>query len=321
MSEREYEEWYELHSWDPSRRTQLVIERELAPAAWIEPLLAPNSFEVRMTAPQGYDAYARIFFPFVGEVILEEGKPVDNEHVTWTEMARRNGRIAHALMEQETIRRPPNGEDVVGHGSYGSLMPEQFEALLPILTRHTSSASGWFLLWDGFGDLSDRAFNDDVPKIRHPARNFFLLKGPLGSYADLPHDPNYFWPDDRAWCLCTDTDFDWAYLAASAACVEEVTRRSDHRCAGDETGESGALGDGRDQRSRRDRAQVAVILESGASLPASLCHWLVMLTPNAAGPDRRHPVSQPSPVRPSCGERPPSTCRAAPSTSPPAPLS
>jgi hypothetical protein len=29
-------------------------------------------------------------------------------------------------------------------------------------------------------------------------------------------------PDDRAWCLGTDTDLRWAYIAGSAACIREV---------------------------------------------------------------------------------------------------
>jgi hypothetical protein len=53
-------------------------------------------------------------------------------------------------------------------------------------------------------------------------RNFFLLKGPLGGFDQFPDNPNYWWPDDRAWCICTDTDFEWAYLAGSVACVEEA---------------------------------------------------------------------------------------------------
>jgi hypothetical protein len=39
MSSREYEEWRDAHTWDPSRGIELVIETDLAPAAWIEPLL------------------------------------------------------------------------------------------------------------------------------------------------------------------------------------------------------------------------------------------------------------------------------------------
>jgi hypothetical protein len=209
MSRREYEVWRDAHTWDPARETDLVVQTDLAPAAWLEPLLVPGSFEVRMTAPQGFDAYARIFFPFVVADAADGADGQDGqEFITWRELARRNGRIAHALMEHETIAAGPDGGDA--------------GVLLPILTRHTSSSEGWFLLWDGFGDLNERVFSDAGPKVRHPTRSFFLLRGPLGAYDAFPDQPSYWWPDDRAWCVCTDVDFEWAYLAGAAACMDEV---------------------------------------------------------------------------------------------------
>jgi hypothetical protein len=217
MSRPEYEAWYDSHTWSPSPASGLVIESDLAPAAWIEPRLRAHSFDVGMTAPQGFEAYARIFFPFVGEDIEIDGVVTDKEHITWTETARRSQRVAHALMEQETIQTP--GQEAT---CLGELADEQFDALLPILTRHTSSTRGWFLLWDGFGDLNQRVFASQ-PKLRHPARDFYLLSGTHAtSYRNLPHDPNYWWPDDRTWCLCTDTDFYWAYIGGSADCIKEV---------------------------------------------------------------------------------------------------
>ncbi len=53
-------------------------------------------------------------------------------------------------------------------------------------------------------------------------RNYFLIKGPLTAFDAFPRPPDYRWPDDRAWCACTDTDFEWAYLAGTAACIDEV---------------------------------------------------------------------------------------------------
>jgi hypothetical protein len=41
-------------------------------------------------------------------------------------------------------------------------------------------------------------------------------------FEDFPHDPSYWWPDDRTWVFCGDIDFEWAYVEASTACVEEI---------------------------------------------------------------------------------------------------
>ena len=215
MSRQDYEAWYHAHNWSPSPASGLVIETDLAPAAWIEPRLRARSFEVGMTAPQGFEAYARIFFPFVADAEAD-GKVSGQEQVSWTETARRNQRVAHALMEQETIQAP--GQEAT---CLNELPNEQLDALLSILTRHTTSAHGWFLLWDGFANLDERVF-ELQPKVRHPMRDFYLLSGALTTYRNLPDDPNFWWPDDRAWCLSTDTDFCWAYVAGSAACIGEV---------------------------------------------------------------------------------------------------
>ena len=48
-----------------------------------------------------------------------------------------------------------------------------------------------------------------VPKVSHAMRNFY--GGPLDSYSLFTNDPSYWWPDDRSWCLCTDTEFSWSY--------------------------------------------------------------------------------------------------------------
>jgi hypothetical protein len=58
--------------------------------------------------------------------------------------------------------------------------------------------------------------------VRYATRSYHLLRGPLSAYGDFPDSPSYWWPDDRAWCVCTDTGFEWAYLAGSSDCVAEV---------------------------------------------------------------------------------------------------
>jgi len=136
-------------------------------------------------------------------------------------MARRAGRTAHALMEHETIDVQSDGK-TGNHQTNHSFSPEQFVALVEVLTRHSSSIDGWFLLWEGYGNLNRRAFHDVAPKVQHSMRNYFLLKGPLTAFDSFPTPPNYWWPGDRAWCVSTDTDFEWAYLGSSDACMDEV---------------------------------------------------------------------------------------------------
>jgi len=213
VSDEEYSDWYNEHAWSPARFADLIIETDLTPAEWLEPLLVPQSFEVWMTAPKGYEAYARIFFPFV-RTGLDAGGEWHEQHIRWTDIARENGKLVHALMERETISRSPTGEDATERCAW-NLSPEQLAALMSILVRHTTSTSGWFLLWDGFGDLNDDVFNAGVPKVSHAMRDFYLLRGPLESYTHFSNDPSYWWPDDRAWCVGTEIDFDSTLVAAT----------------------------------------------------------------------------------------------------------
>lgn len=156
----------------------LAVENDLAPAAWIEPRLRAGSFDVSMTTPLGFEAYARILFPFARDDIETAGVVSGREHITWTETARRNRRVPQPSWNGKRSWRPG---------------------------RKQLASTRWL-----------------TSNLTHPMRAFYLLSGSHASYRSLPHDPNYWWPDDRSWCLCTDTDFCWAYLAGSADCVREV---------------------------------------------------------------------------------------------------
>ena len=166
--------------------------------------------------PDCFDAYARIFYPIVGETIYRDGRPVDTERITWTEMALRNGRTPHALMELETI--------APAEGVYGCFADEQLDALMPILVGHTNSTSGWFLLWDGFGDTDPRPFRDQ-PKVDHRWRSYHLMRGPLAAYTEIANTPSYYWPEDRARCVTTDIDDAWAYVGGTSSLIDETTSK------------------------------------------------------------------------------------------------
>jgi len=220
MSDEEYGDWLADHAWNPNRYPGLTVENDLTPADWLESLLTPRSFRVEMTVPRGYEACARIYFPFQRTGLDADGEWFE-KHIRWQDMARENGMVAHALMEEETIKLPRIGSDV-GDQCIDTMSPQQVEAMTPILARHTTSTTGWFLLWDGFGDLNQDVLGLAVPKVKHPDREFFLLRGPLDAFTHFTNNVNYFWPDDRAWCLSSDTDFSWSYLAGSRECTNEI---------------------------------------------------------------------------------------------------
>jgi hypothetical protein len=60
MTRAEDEAWSAEHAWSPAAASGLSIQGDLSPAAWIRPQLRPGTFDVSMTVPQGFEAYARI---------------------------------------------------------------------------------------------------------------------------------------------------------------------------------------------------------------------------------------------------------------------
>ena len=219
MSRRAYVRWLEENLWRPSRIPGLTVPVDTSPAAWIGERLTPGGFEVRMMVPDGFEAYARIFFPFVRDAVLHDGSPADAT-LTWSEVAALNGRTAHALMESETIS-PTTQAQGRRSGLYSSFSPAQEEALWPILQGHTTTQDGWFLLWDGFGGLDPRPF-ETQSKVQHRGRSYHMLHGPLTAHTGFAYTPSYTWPEDQAWCLVADIDFQWAYIAGTSACVDDI---------------------------------------------------------------------------------------------------
>ena len=65
---------------DPSRGTELVIQSDLTPAAWIEPLLFGDWSDVRAMVPEGFEAYARIFFPTSTGLTSPDLQPVSTRY-------------------------------------------------------------------------------------------------------------------------------------------------------------------------------------------------------------------------------------------------
>ena len=67
-----------------------------------------------------------------------------------------------------------------------------------------------------------------------PGRELFLLHGAveevLTNLSDMGprcRSPNLWWPDDRAWCVGTEIDFNWSYIGGSSACIEQILSDSE----------------------------------------------------------------------------------------------
>ena len=106
----------------------------------------------------------------------------------------------------------------------GDLPPAVAVPLVKALAEHTSSPDRcWLAVWEGIGFLDLRPELREGPLFDAPNRRYHLLVGEVVDVVATAHawpsiTPNLWWPDDRAWCVATEIDFDTTYVGCSDAC-------------------------------------------------------------------------------------------------------
>ena len=201
----------------------LMPEERVAAGNWILARLHPFNQDIGSLVPTGYERYCRIFHPVVSS---DASAPVR----TWTEVAHRNGRVAHSGMQFHMINRPvgtPAPSTFVQDEelSWGSLPAAESAELVDLLRQYTATPDDCRLgVWTGYLDLD----LDSAPRLRQPGREFAILSEPIDAVADGSHpilgqrSPNFWWPHDRRWIVVTEIDHAWTYVGGPAALVEDL---------------------------------------------------------------------------------------------------
>lgn len=216
----------------------------LSVADWIREQVdsGENTFgTVHGVVPRGFEAYARIFHP--AEVRADGG---EWSRVRWAEVADAFGTTMHPLAQwyrlvQATSYAPgavtgPDGREYASPQT-GSLTPDQLTDIAHHLVVNTSTpSSGVVAIWDGYSDLDDDF--PGGPRLQLPGRNYVVATEPpsLFGAADWPasvpwqdrraQSPNILWPDDHAWVLVSDIDFDSTIVGGSQKLIDELV--ADH---------------------------------------------------------------------------------------------
>jgi hypothetical protein len=202
------------------------VESDLSSASWLATALsaAPEAV-VSSLVPPVFAAYARIFHPavrYAGD---------DDVEVDWATVAAANGTQAHPLMQWGSVTGSLEyfeNEDQapLWHGApaRGHLPVPVAGRLVAVLRRHTGTpADCWFGVAERLGNPVATA-----PPLALPRGGVWLVRGPIelatANLADEPSEQSatVWWPQDRAWCVVTDTDLVSTYVGGSAACIADV---------------------------------------------------------------------------------------------------
>lgn len=107
----------------------------------------------------------------------------------------------------------------------GTLTRSLTASLVAALRRHTSKPDRcWFAVWEGWGG-SERP--PRVPLLEIPGRRYLVVAGTLDDAARSFHPFSYqsasmWWPDDRAWFVSTEVDFEYTYVGGTRECIDAV---------------------------------------------------------------------------------------------------
>jgi hypothetical protein len=231
----------------PARRLEQVDGS--AAGGWILPALRDGfGGHVKQQVPQIYAAYARILHPAFDE---------QHEEVTWAEVTRRLGTIAHRGMQWHAIVGswdPSNFRDsrwAGGDPSIGELQEDKLDELCALLASHTATAASVYF---GMSTIRSGVEEEwpDAPLLAQPARTWVVLHGPLTAVDQImlgnrhgfviyaypegeepppgyePPErfrrevPNLIWPEDRAWFVASEYDLDSTLVGGTRALIDAI---------------------------------------------------------------------------------------------------
>ena len=217
-------------------------------AGWIaERLSSFGSNRADSVVPGGFDAYARVLHP-----VREPAE--DDALVRWAAVGRWSGLPLDSATQFHAIALPANSPGQPppwsGQGpAVGNLYLPDAEVIAGLARRWTSTPDRcWFCVWDGYGWGNAVRFTSgggepvrftsdggepvrvtdpvpsairDGPRVRLPQRDYLLYTGSVDAVGALEQvqTPNLWWPDDRTWCVATEIDLAWTYVAGPAGLI------------------------------------------------------------------------------------------------------
>jgi hypothetical protein len=226
------------------RSLPLALVDDVTPADWITgSFTMPFGPWVGSFLPGGYPAYVRI--------LHRADRDMTGAGVRWPQVAKDMGTALQAQSDfWEVAGRVSALDEHTGgwkgqNPDQGCMDPEIYAALPSLLRPHTQTPElCWVAIWSGWAWHPPNAHPDRFPQVELPGREYYLYRGSLDDVARHRYDewedettvtpewpsfqsPNMIWPQDRAWFVATEVDFDSTLIGGMADLVREILEHPD----------------------------------------------------------------------------------------------
>jgi hypothetical protein len=161
------------------------------------------------------------------------GQPGNEEPVRWAEVADANSRIVHSLVEWDFLF--PNISDATRQPgifdlspSTGTPDPHTVRGLVSVLRQHTQVPQVcWYAIWEGNTALD--SIRDAGTLLSVGDDNYFVIRDDISAAGTDLHGitPSLWWPDDRAWCVCSNIDLMATYVSGTHECIAAILAHPD----------------------------------------------------------------------------------------------
>lgn len=185
---------------------------------WLQTGLDPFGLTVSSFVPRVFESYVRIFH--VPRSVSEtQGDPVS---LTAAEACRLQTMSPEAFVDAVSKQSPDHA------ARDGSLHPLQVQEFLEVARNFTTLSSKCILgSWQGYGALRPEIREGESYNINE--RSYFFRVKPLDAIRTTVFEdsgprqfPNYVWPLEQSWCMCTDIDLPWTYAGGSTAFMQAL---------------------------------------------------------------------------------------------------
>jgi hypothetical protein len=171
--------------------------------------------------PPVFEAWRKLLHPMYRDAEIDD-HVMRGGRIRWEELAGEHGLEFHPEIHHASFARAfPGGRWPVRVRAprEGTLDAETCLALVEILEAHTRAEQCYFY-YTGVSVNYDDEHGFAPQLYRGLSRDLLAFEG----MAEVNATPEYWWPEDRAWCVHTDWDSAFTLIGGPEAAVEELGR-------------------------------------------------------------------------------------------------